>query len=108
MIGCIYEVWRSARKDRERRARNSEEEEVAVAPNPQRWQGPPYNETAVVASSAVKTVGFKPLDEEEKKLNGTHAKSSTKDYKTVPILEPKSDLLLEKKIHIKGDRFYHV
>ncbi|XP_048515012.1 uncharacterized protein LOC105689244 isoform X2 [Athalia rosae] len=98
VMGCIYEVWRSARKDRQRRSRDREE----IATNPQRWQGAPYADSVIASAPSVKSVGFK-TDEDDKKSNGTLAKSATKDYKTVPTAETKIDLLIDKKTHIKAD-----
>ncbi|XP_068991293.1 axotactin isoform X2 [Neodiprion pinetum] len=104
VMGCIYGVCRSAHKDRQNRARDAED----IATNSQsRWQGDSYDVPAVPpTSTAVKTVGFKTVEtEDEKKLNGTHhAKPlATKDYKTIPNVDTKIDLLHDKKTHFKDE-----
>lgn len=105
VLGCIYEVWRSARKDRRRRAAEAEPEVVAT--NPQRWQTTPYNDNVVAANTpTVRTVGFKTaIDDDDKKSNGTHAKLMNKEYKAIPNTEQTkpNELLIDKKNHIKGN-----
>lgn len=103
VIGCIYEVWRSARKDRQRR-RNAAAGATATAASAsgsQRWQPQQYTDSLVTAAG-VKTVGFKNVMDDDKRPNGTHVKvPSTKEYKPLPNAEPK-DLINDKKVHIKG------
>lgn len=105
VLGCIYEVWRSARKDRQRR-RNAASSgttpnaATTVAAGPQRWQSPPYTEP-LVAAAGVKTVGFKSVMEDDKRPNGTHVKVPGKEYKPLPNMESK-ELMNDKKVHIKG------
>lgn len=102
VIGCAYEVMRSARSDRKRR-RARDDAAITGSGSPggsQRWQ-PAYTDS-VVSPSGVKTVGFKTVNEEEKRPNGTHAKVLNKDYKPVPSTEPKNDLTNDKKVHVKG------
>ncbi|XP_012223178.1 axotactin isoform X2 [Linepithema humile] len=103
VIGCIYEVWRSARKDRQRRrsAASAASTTAAVASGSQRWQSQQYTESLVTGSN-VKTVGFKNVDD-DKRPNGTHVKvPSAKEYKPLPNTDPK-DLINDKKVHIKAD-----
>ncbi|XP_068984202.1 axotactin isoform X5 [Bombus flavifrons] len=99
VIGCIYEVWRSARKDRRRRR------EAGIAGSPvlsssgsQRWQSQQYTDQL---AGAVKTVGFKNVTEDEKRPNGTH-KSAAKEYKPLANAESK-DLINDKRVHIKDE-----
>ncbi|XP_020291708.1 uncharacterized protein LOC109858643 isoform X3 [Pseudomyrmex gracilis] len=102
VVGCIYEVWRSARKDRQRRrnAASGAMATSAVASGSQRWQSQQYTES-LVSTTGVKTVGFKMDD--DKRPNGTHVKvPSTKEYKPLPNTEPK-DLINDKKVHIKEE-----
>lgn len=107
VIGCIYEVWRSARKDRQRRrAAAGTPPTSAVASGSQRWQ-PQYTES-LVAGPGVKTVGFKNVMDDDKRPNGTHVKvPSAKEYKPLPNAEPK-DLMNDKKVHIKGTLIYPI
>lgn len=94
-------MWRSARKDRQRRrsAASGAMATSAVASGSQRWQSQQYTES-LVSATGVKTVGFKMDD--DKRPNGTHVKvPSTKEYKALPNTEPK-DLINDKKVHIKG------
>ncbi|XP_011690893.1 PREDICTED: uncharacterized protein LOC105451879 isoform X4 [Wasmannia auropunctata] len=101
VLGCIYEVWRSARKDRQRRRDEASEAVATTASDPHRWQ-PQYTESLVTASG-VKTVGFKNVMDDDKRPNGTHVKvSNAKEYKSLPNTEPK-DLMNDKKVHIKAD-----
>jgi len=105
VIGCIYEVWRSARKDRQRRrsAASATPATAAVASGSQRWQPQQYTESLVTGPN-VKTVGFKNVTDDDKRPNGTHMKvPSAKEYKPLPNAEPK-DLTNDKKVHIKGTR----
>lgn len=103
VLGCIYEVWRSARKDRQRR-RNiaaGTAANAAVATSSQRWQPQQYTESLVTVSG-VKAIGFKNVMDDDKRPNGTHVKvPSAKDYKPLLNTEPK-DLTNDKKVHIKG------
>ncbi|KMR03921.1 contactin-associated 2 [Lasius niger] len=101
VIGCIYEVWRSARKDRQRRRRAASGAAATVAASgSQRWQPQQYTESLVTAPG-VKTIGFKMDD--DKRPNGTHVKvPGAKEYKPLPNTEPK-DLMNDKKVHIKAD-----
>ena len=93
VLGCVYEVLRSARKDKKRkRARSG-------STASQRWQ-PPYNDS-VMGSTGVKSVGFKPVTDDDKRPNGTH-KPVSKDYKPVPNSESKADIVNDKKGHAKG------
>lgn len=99
VIGCIYEVWRSARKDRRRRGASGAAAAPTVpASSSQRWQSQQYTEPL---AGGVKTVGFKNVNEDEKRPNGTHMKPPSKDYKPLPNAELK-DLINDKKVHIKG------
>lgn len=103
VVGCIYQVWRSARKDRQRRrnAAAGTAPTAAVASGSQRWQPQQYTDS-LVAAAGVKTIGFKNVMEDDKRPNGTHAKGpSAKEYKPLPNTEPK-DLMNDKKVHIKG------
>ncbi|XP_071631062.1 axotactin isoform X1 [Temnothorax longispinosus] len=100
VLGCIYEVWRSARKDRQRRR---DAASGAASPSgSQRWQSQQYTEP-LVTPSGVKAVGFKNVMDDDKRPNGTHAKvPNAKEYKPLPNAEPK-DLMNDKKVHIKAD-----
>ncbi|XP_054010522.1 axotactin isoform X1 [Hylaeus anthracinus] len=100
VIGCIYEVWRSARKDRRnsRRASVVSGTSTAATSSSQRWQSPQYAESV---TTGVKTVGFKNVNEDEMRPNGTHMKP-TKEYKPVPNAESK-DSVNDKRVHIKAD-----
>lgn len=102
VIGCIYEVWRSARKDRQRRRRAASGAAATVATSgSQRWQPQQYTESLVTATG-VKTIGFKNVIDDDKRPNGTHVKvPGAKEYKPLPNAEPK-DLINDKKVHIKG------
>lgn len=96
VVGCIYEVLRSARRDRKRR-RALAAAAVSGSGSPggsKRWQ--PAYATTVVGTSGVKTVGFKTIIDDEKRPNGT------KDYKSVPNSESKNDVANDKKVFIKG------
>jgi len=99
VIGCIYEVWRSARKDRRRRRNAATGTAATATSGSQRWQPQQYTDS-LVATSGVKTVGFKNVIDDDKRPNGTHVKLA-KDYKPLPNAEPK-DLINDKKVHIKG------
>ncbi|XP_034947629.1 uncharacterized protein axo isoform X3 [Chelonus insularis] len=103
VIGCAYEVIRSARRDRKRRrARAAAAVSGSGSPGgSQRWQ-PAYSDS-VVGPSGAKTVGFKTVIEDEKKPNGTHAKGVTKEYKPLPNSELKKDLVNDKKVNIKEE-----
>ncbi|KAH0947033.1 hypothetical protein HN011_011048 [Eciton burchellii] len=102
VIGCIYEVWRSARKDRRRRRNAATGTATTATSGSQRWQPQQYTDS-LVATSGVKTVGFKNVIDDDKRPNGTHVKlASAKDYKSLPNAEPK-DLINDKKVHIKAD-----
>lgn len=99
VIGCIYEVWRSARKDRRRRRASSVTGASAVpSSSSQRWQSQQYTEPL---AAGVKTVGFKSVTEDEKRPNGTHMKAQSKEYKSLPNAETK-DLINDKRVNIKG------
>ncbi|XP_043500081.1 neurexin-2 isoform X6 [Polistes fuscatus] len=101
VIGCIYEVWRSARKDRRRR--RSAAAAASKSPSPsgsQRWQPQQYTDS-LVTTTGIKTIGFK-ITDDEKRPNGTHVKATTKEYKPIPNTEPK-ELMNDKKVHIKAD-----
>lgn len=99
VIGCIYEVWRSARKDRRRRRAGSVTAATTVsAPGTQRWQSQQYTDQL---AGNVKTVGFMTVTEEEKRPNGTHVKPAAKEYKPLANAESK-DLVNDKRVHIKG------
>ena len=99
VIGCIYEVWRSARKDRRRRRAAAVAGSPAVpSPGSQRWQSQQYTDPL---AGGVKTVGFKNVTEDEKRPNGTHVKPPGKEYKPLANAESK-DLINDKKVHIKG------
>lgn len=99
VIGCIYEVWRSARKDRRsRRASVVSGTSTVATSSSQRWQSPQYTDSI---ATGVKTVGFKNVTEDEKRPNGTHMKPTVKEYKPVPNVESK-DLINDKRVHIKG------
>lgn len=101
VTGCIYEVWRSARKDRQRRHRAASGAAATAASGSQRWQPPQYTESLVTTTS-VKAVGFKNVMDDDKRPNGTHVKApGAKEYKPLPNTEPK-DLINDKKVHIKG------
>lgn len=94
-MGCIYEVWRSARKDRRRRRSAAA---GTAASGSQRWQPQQYTES-LVATAGVKTVGFKNVMDDDKRPNGTHVKvPGAKEYKPLPNTEDLND----KKVHIKG------
>ncbi|XP_078037835.1 axotactin isoform X3 [Augochlora pura] len=100
VVGCIYEVWRSARKDRRRRRASVVSATSTVpASSSQRWQSPQYTDTI---GAGVKTVGFKTVTEDEKRPNGTHIKPPSKEYKPLPNAESK-DLINDKRVHIKAD-----
>ncbi|XP_014610839.1 PREDICTED: neurexin-2 isoform X1 [Polistes canadensis] len=101
VIGCIYEVWRSARKDRRRR--RSAAAAASKSPSPsgsQRWQPQQYTDS-LVTTTGIKTIGFK-ITDDEKRPNGTHVKATAKEYKPIPNTEPK-ELMNDKKVHIKAD-----
>ncbi|KAI4504069.1 hypothetical protein M0802_000540 [Mischocyttarus mexicanus] len=101
VIGCIYEVWRSARKDRRRR--RSAAAAASKSPSPsgsQRWQPQQYTDS-LVTTTGIKTIGFK-ITDDEKRPNGTHVKATSKEYKPLPNTEPK-ELMNDKKVHIKED-----
>ncbi|XP_015175863.1 PREDICTED: neurexin-2 isoform X7 [Polistes dominula] len=101
VIGCIYEVWRSARKDRRRR--RSAAAVASKTPSPsgsQRWQPQQYTDS-LVTTTGIKTIGFK-ITDDEKRPNGTHIKATAKEYKPIPNTEPK-ELMNDKKVHIKAD-----
>ncbi|XP_043500080.1 neurexin-2 isoform X5 [Polistes fuscatus] len=101
VIGCIYEVWRSARKDRRRR--RSAAAAASKSPSPsgsQRWQPQQYTDS-LVTTTGIKTIGFK-ITDDEKRPNGTHVKATTKEYKPIPNTEPK-ELMNDKKVHIKDE-----
>ncbi|XP_043670095.1 neurexin-4 isoform X1 [Vespula pensylvanica] len=101
VIGCIYEVWRSARKDRRRR--RSAAAAASKSPSPsgsQRWQPQQYTDS-LVTTTGIKTIGFK-ITDDEKRPNGTHMKATAKEYKPLPNTEPK-ELMNDKKVHIKAD-----
>ncbi|CAD6222700.1 GSCOCG00001098001-RA-CDS, partial [Cotesia congregata] len=103
VLGCIYEVIRSARRDRKRRrARASAAVSGSGSPGgSKRWQ--PTYANSVVGPSGVKTVGFKTITEDEKRPNGTHNKISVKEYKSVPNSESKNDVSNDKKVFIKDE-----
>ncbi|XP_070161530.1 axotactin isoform X6 [Polyergus mexicanus] len=103
VIGCIYEVWRSARKDRERRRRAASGAAATVAASgSQRWQPQQYTESLVTATG-VKAIGFKNVMDDDKRPNGTHVKApGAKEYKPLPNTEPK-DLMNDKKVHAKDE-----
>lgn len=96
VIGCIYEVWRSARKDRRRR--RASVASTVPAPGSQRWQSQQYTDPL---TGGVKTVGFKNVAEDEKRPNGTHMKAAVKEYKPLANAETK-DLINDKRVHIIG------
>ncbi|XP_015175861.1 PREDICTED: neurexin-2 isoform X5 [Polistes dominula] len=101
VIGCIYEVWRSARKDRRRR--RSAAAVASKTPSPsgsQRWQPQQYTDS-LVTTTGIKTIGFK-ITDDEKRPNGTHIKATAKEYKPIPNTEPK-ELMNDKKVHIKDE-----
>lgn len=100
VIGCIYEVWRSARKDRRRRRASGVSVASTVpAPGSQRWQTQQYTDPL---TGGVKTVGFKNVAEDEKRPNGTHVKPPpVKEYKPLANSESK-DLINDKRVHIIG------
>ncbi|XP_074101561.1 axotactin isoform X2 [Cotesia typhae] len=103
VLGCIYEVIRSARRDQKRRrARASAAVSGSGSPGgSKRWQ--PTYANSVVGPSGVKTVGFKTIIEDEKRPNGTHNKISVKEYKSVPNSESKNDVSNDKKVFIKEE-----
>lgn len=103
VIGCIYEVWRSARKDRQRRRDAASGAVATTASGSQRWQTQPYTESLVTATGVqTKTIGFKNVMDDDKRPNGTHVKvPNAKEYKPLPNSEPK-DLMNDKKVHTKG------
>lgn len=105
VVGCIYEVWRSARKDRQRRRDAASGAVATTASGSQRWQPQQYTESLVTATG-VKTIGFKNVIDDDKRPNGTHVKvPNAKEYKPLPNTEPK-DLMNDKKVHIKGTLIY--
>jgi len=107
VIGCIYEVWRSARKDRQRRRDAASGAVATTASGSQRWQSQQYTDSLVTATG-VKTIGFKNMMDDDKRPNGTHIKvPNAKEYKPLPNTEPK-DLMNDKKVHIKGNLFRFV
>ncbi|KAK2576796.1 hypothetical protein KPH14_005433 [Odynerus spinipes] len=101
VIGCIYEVWRSARKDRRRRRNAAATGGKSPSPSgSQRWQPQQYTDS-LVTTTGIKTIGFK-ITEDDKRPNGTHMKTTAKEYKPLPNTEPK-ELMNDKKVHIKAD-----
>ncbi|XP_008214115.1 uncharacterized protein LOC100115644 isoform X3 [Nasonia vitripennis] len=106
VVGCSYEVWRSARKDRKRRKQRSRS--GSSTSGSQRWPGYGADSgTTTPLSPGTKSVGFKTVvvDAEEKRPNGTHKTSGTpnaKDYKPLANSEPKADALNDKR-SIKAD-----
>lgn len=93
VLGCTYEVLRSAREDKKRkRARSG-------STASQRWQ-PPYNDS-VIGTTGVKSVGFKSVNDDDKRPNGIHAKQISKDYKPLLSTDLKAEIN-DKKVHIKG------
>ncbi|XP_011062628.1 PREDICTED: uncharacterized protein LOC105150935 isoform X2 [Acromyrmex echinatior] len=100
VVGCIYEVCRSTRKDRQRK--RAAASAAATGSGSQRWQSQQYTDSLVTATG-VKAVGFKNVMDDDKRPNGTHVKvSNAKEYKPLPNTEPK-DLMNDKKIHIKAE-----
>ena len=103
VLGCSYEVLRSARRDRKRRragASGANGGSATGSPSAsQRWQTP-YTESAP-PSTGVKSVGFKAIVVDEKRPNGTHAKPIPKDYK--PVSNTEVDLINGKKVLGKGE-----
>ncbi|XP_043284971.1 uncharacterized protein axo isoform X2 [Venturia canescens] len=103
VVGCTYEVLRSAGRDRKRRraaasAANGSGGGGGGSPSgTQRWQQP------LTPSGATKSVGFKTNVENDKRPNGTHAKSIPKDYKPVPNSEHKNDPVNDKKVLAKDE-----
>jgi len=103
VIGCIYEVCRSTRKDRQRK--RAAASGAATGSGSQRWQSQQYTDS-LVSATGVKAVGFKNVMDDDKRPNGTHVKvSNAKEYKPLPNTEPK-DLMNDKKVHIKGTLIY--
>ncbi|XP_051168302.1 axotactin isoform X3 [Leptopilina boulardi] len=94
VLGCTYEVLRSAREDKKRkRARSG-------STASQRWQ-PPYNDS-VIGTTGVKSVGFKSVNDDDKRPNGIHAKQISKDYKPLLSTDLKAEIN-DKKVHIKAE-----
>lgn len=94
VLGCTYEVLRSAREDKKRRRAR------AGSTSSQRWQ-PPYNDS-VIGTTGVKSVGFKSVSDDDKRPNGTHTKPLSKDYKPLLSTDLKADIVNDKKVHMKG------
>lgn len=86
-------MLRSAKNDRKRKRSRS-----GSMTGSQKWQ-PGFNDS-VVGSAGAKTVGFKNVDD-DKRPNG-HAKNLSKEYKLVPNAEPKTDMVSDKRISVKG------
>ncbi|XP_018305269.1 uncharacterized protein axo isoform X4 [Mycetomoellerius zeteki] len=100
VVGCIYEVCRSTRKDRQRR--RAAASGATTGSGSQRWQSQQYTDSLVTATG-VKAIGFKNVIDDDKRPNGTHVKvSNAKEYKPLPNTEPK-DLMNDKKVHIKAE-----
>ncbi|XP_018305268.1 uncharacterized protein axo isoform X3 [Mycetomoellerius zeteki] len=100
VVGCIYEVCRSTRKDRQRR--RAAASGATTGSGSQRWQSQQYTDSLVTATG-VKAIGFKNVIDDDKRPNGTHVKvSNAKEYKPLPNTEPK-DLMNDKKVHIKEE-----
>lgn len=95
VLGCSYEVWRSARKDRKRRKQQQQRSRSGSAGS-QRWTG--YG-----PEPAGKSVGFKVDGEADKRPNGTHkGPANAKDYKPLASSEAMADALNDKKSLVKG------
>ena len=94
VLGCVYEVLRSARKDKKRRRARSD------STASQRWQ-PPYNDS-VMGVTGVKSVAFKTVTDDDKRPNGTHAKPLSKEDKPLLNSDSKTDMVNDKKVHMKG------
>ncbi|XP_066589237.1 axotactin isoform X2 [Prorops nasuta] len=88
VVGCTYEVWRSARKDRRRRRGLSSSGAGSSGTPAARWQ-----------QTSGKGTTFK-VGEDEARTNGTHARA--KEYK--PLLNSDSkELINEKRVRTKDE-----
>ncbi|XP_023314023.1 uncharacterized protein LOC106648034 isoform X2 [Trichogramma pretiosum] len=105
VLGCSWEVWRSARKARRRRKQQQRSRSGSSGSASQRWPAAAYNsDVAPLTPSGGKSVGFKNVVVESsvdrKQPNGTHKSTiNTTEYKPLPNSDPS-----DKKISpVKGE-----